>query len=148
MKKTFCAAWKEDRQNYRRDNTDPELVFRANYFSCYKGILVIKTPFRASCFLGVIGLSRRQQNVQTLDHEYGHALQLRNRGKRYFLSRVLFHSLTINILSRMGKLPYDYYGAPWEAEADRLGGVERKSGKAAWPEENCRYRNLLRLFFR
>lgn len=25
----------------------------------------------------------------------------------------------------MGKLPYDYYASPWEAEVDELGGVNR-----------------------
>ena len=32
-------------------------------------------------------------------------------------------------------LTYDYYGSPWESEADRLGGVDRKIDNTPWPAD-------------
>lgn len=49
----------------------------------------------------------------------------------------------------MGKLPYDYYGSPWEAEADRLGGVHRTEDNTPWPDGAYHsYGDLIRMFFR
>lgn len=59
------------------------------------------------------------------------------------------NSVTANLLEKMGKLPYDYYGSPWEAEADRLGGVHRTENNTSWPDGACRsYGDLLKMFFR
>ena len=37
---------------------------------------------------------------------------------------VMIPSMTINVLQRYNKLPYDYYSYPFEAEANILGGAE------------------------
>ena len=116
--------------------------------SFYKGALVVKTPFDASFSFGIIGLSEDQQNVNTLNHEYGHVLQMKDKGLGAFIIDVAVPSITINILDRQGKLDYDYYGAPWEAEADALGGVNRTSGNTPWPADAYdSYWDLLKMFW-
>lgn len=52
-----------------------------------------------------------------------------------FTTNVAVRSITANILCRMGKLPYSYYGSTWEAGADFLGGVDRRSDNTPWPED-------------
>lgn len=108
---------------------------------------MIKTPFDASFSFGFIGLSIEQQTEETLKHEYGHTVQMQNKGVFRYTLEVAIPSVTINILHRMDKLPYDYYGAPWEAEADALGGVERNTENTPWPEGAYRsYWDLILMF--
>ena len=40
-----------------------------------------------------------------------------------YITDVAIPSLTAYHLDKNDKLPYDYYTAPWEAEADKYGGV-------------------------
>ena len=139
---------KKDISNFNANNTNEQIVFEANYFSSYKGKLVIKTPFDASFSFGFIGLSNKQLNSNTLNHEHGHTLQLELMGKVDYIYNVAVPSLTINLLDRMGKLPYDYYGSPWEAEADKLGDVKRTSNNQSWPAGSYdSYFDLLMLLF-
>ena len=138
----------EDFKNYDKYNESEEKVFSSYYFSSYKGTLVIKTPFDASFSFGFIGLSRIQQESDTLNHEYGHKVQLDNMGWGAFIADVAVPSVTANILQRIGKLPYDYYGSPWEAEADMLGSVNRKENNTPWPEDAYdSYFDLLKMFW-
>ncbi|MBE5940855.1 MAG: hypothetical protein E7266_10770 [Lachnospiraceae bacterium] len=60
----------------------------------------------ASFSFGFIGLGVEQQDKNTLNHEYGHKVQLNNKGLGRYISEVAVPSLTINILERKGKLPY------------------------------------------
>ena len=138
----------EDIKNFDKRNESEEKVFESNYFSSYKGALVVKTPFDASFSFGIIGLSKDQQNSNTLNHEYGHTVQMNNKGLVKYTKEVAIPSITINVLDRMDKLPYDYYGAPWEAEADMLGGVDRKYNNEPWPEgAYTSYLDLIKLFW-
>ena len=58
-------------------------------------------------------------------------------------------SLTLNILRRTGNLNYDYYGAPWESEADKLGDVTRITDNTPWPDSAYNsYLDLIAMFFR
>ena len=51
-------------------------------------------------------------------------------------------------MSRQEKPLYDYYGAPWEAEADRLGGVNRTEDNTPWPEDPYEsIWDIIKLFF-
>ncbi len=114
----------------------------------YKEVLVIKVPFDASFSFGIIGMSYLQMDSTTLNHEYGHAVQLQNKGFPVFLEEVAIPSVMANILDRMGKLKYDYYGSQWEAEADMLGGVNRTLYNTPWPEGVYNDpRDLLKMFW-
>ncbi|MBQ8830437.1 MAG: hypothetical protein IJ017_02420 [Oscillospiraceae bacterium] len=131
----------------KKQNTDIEKVLKARHFSSYMSVPVIKLPIGDSGMsLGVIFLGKDVDSPQLLLHEYGHRLQLKNMGFfRYFI-KIFIPSLTANILWRKGKLPYDYYGSPWESEADVLGGVVRTKANRPWPEGAASYKNLLKLF--
>ena len=139
----------DDFNNYDSNNLSEDIVFSSNYFSNYKGAVVVKTPFDASFSFGFIGLSKMQQNSNTLKHEYGHTVQLENMGMGNYIANVAVPSITINILSRQGKLPYDYYSYPWEAEANKLGGATLSDSlKPPLPQGGyTSYWDLIQLFF-
>ena len=139
----------EDINNYDTNNQSEEVVFSSNYFSNYKGILVIKTHFSSSFSFGFIGLSTLQQQTNVLKHEYGHAIQMKNMGIGNYTINVAIPSITINILDRNEKLPYDYYTYPWEAEANKLGGATlSQSYKPPLPQGGYNsYWDLIKLFF-
>ena len=144
----FAEDIVEDFNNYDANNQSEDVVFSSNYFSNYKGAFVIKTSFSSSFSFGFIGLSQSQQNSNTLNHEYGHTVQMDNKGIFKYTLDVAVPSVTINILDRMDKLKYDYYGAPWEAEADMLGGVKRTRDNTPWPKGSYNsYFDLIKMFF-
>lgn len=139
----------EDFNNYDSNNQSEDVVFSSTYFSNYKGALVVKTSFDTSFSFGFIGLSTQQQNANTLKHEYGHTVQMENMGIGTYIADVAVPSVTINILDRNGKLPYDYFSYPWEAEANKLGGASlSQSWKPVLPQgEYTSYWDLIQLFF-
>ena len=143
------ANFAEDVKYYDGDNTDEQKVFDAHYFCSYKDTLVIKLPIGSNAFsYGIIGLGNDVTDVETIKHEYGHKVQFNERGILDFTVNIAIPSLTANILGKMGKLPYDYYGSPWEAEADSLGGVSRKTHNTPWTsEEYSSYWDLIKMFF-
>ena len=67
-----------------------------------------------------------------------------------YITDVAVPSITINILDRKGKLPYDYYSYPWEAEANKLGGADfSQSQKPPLPQGGyTSYWDLIQLFFK
>ena len=126
----------EDKRNFNFDNDDEKKVLQAHYYSAYKRTLVIKVPFSTSGLsVGIIFLGARVKDKNLVKHEYGHRVQLKYLGIFRYLKKVFVPSVTTNIMNRLGYLPYDYYGSPWEAEADRLGQVIRKKPAVLWPEE-------------
>lgn len=139
----------EDINQYDRSNQSEEVVFDANYFASYKGTFVLKTSANMSFSFGVIVLSSRHQYPDILKHEYGHKVQLDNKGWISYISEVAIPSFTINALERTGKLPYDYYSYPWEAEANELGGATlSQRNKPSLPEDGySSYWDLIPLFF-
>lgn len=60
--------------------------------------------------------------IQTVNHEHGHQKQSRMLGWLYFLV-IGLPSACGNLLRRV--FTFDYYKQPWEAWADKLGGVVR-----------------------
>jgi len=62
-----------------------------------------------------------------IPHEYGHTIQSLYLGPLYLLL-IGLPSITFNILTRLGWVDqHKYYDRPWEAWADRLGGIDRGS---------------------
>jgi len=67
----------------------------------------------------------RPNNVDILNHEYGHVLQARERGIRMYVASVFIPSATYNFFSRGNTLlSENYYNMPWECSADIRGQVE------------------------
>ena len=142
----MCKALREDRKNFDRNNTDEAKVLAARVFSAYKGAFVLKLPIgRNAASFGILFLGSKVRDPATVRHEYGHRLQWEQMGFFRFVRRVALPSVTANLMDRRGKLPYDYYGSPWEAEADRLGGASHPGRDRVWPVEIRKYRDLLRL---
>lgn len=75
---------------------------------------------------------------------------MQNMGIVRYITDVAFPSITINILNRYDKLPYDYYSYPWEAEANVLGDSSLSQiKKPKLPQgEYTSYRDLIKLFFK
>ena len=74
---------------------------------------------------------------------------MKNMGIWSYVADVAIPSLTINLLDRAGKLPYDYYTYPWEAEANSLGGATiSDNSRPALPQGGYTgYWDLIKLFF-
>ncbi len=131
----FVSDVYSDIEKFDKNNENPQNVFDAKYFSCYKGVFVIKTPFEGSFSYGIIGLSRHSKKIDSLNHEYGHYLQLQKYGLMNYSKYIAAPSFTGFLLHEERKLPGDYFGSYWEAEADKLGGVVRTENNTPWSEE-------------
>ena len=91
----------------------------------------------------------KNSDVNTVKHEYGHTKQLENMGVSRYTKEIALPSVTANVLDRVGKLDYDYYGSPWEAEADLLGGVSRTYNNTPWPDDAySSYGDLIKMFWK
>ena len=139
----------EDIYIYDKNNTSEEKVLEAHYFSSYKGSFVVKLPIgKNAASYGVMFIGDEVTSTDTVKHEYGHIVQFQNMGFWDYTLEVAIPSVTANILDRQGKLPYDYYGSKWEAEADRLGGVQRSTNNIPWPDGAYNsYNDLIEMFF-
>ncbi len=137
----------EDINAYDPSNESAEVVVEANYFSYYKGAVVVKTPFKGSFSFGFIGLSSSDKNIDTLNHEYGHILQYNEMGGFDYFTDIAILSATAAELYNQGKLPHNYFGSSWEADADRRGGVNRTSNNDPWPDGTESLWYLIALFF-
>jgi len=126
---------KEDIENFNIDNEDESIVFESTYFSAYKGKLVIRhnSEFLTSwAIFGTIWLNHNvdlkddKKKSETLNHEYGHTLQEEELGLAKYLAGVAVPSIVVNVISRFDdEVKKNYYKYPWEADADRRGGVTR-----------------------
>ena len=138
---------KADLHRFNYNNVFEKAVLEAHFLSAYKRTLILKVPCcKSGLSLGIIFIGSKVKDENLVRHEYGHRLQLKKIGFLGYMKKVFFPSVTANILERLGKLPYDYYGSPWETEADQLGDVKRKKSVKTWPEDACRsYKDLLKL---
>ena len=84
----------------------------------------------------------KMQKLNLIRHEYGHFLQLQNKGYLAYTFEVAIPSFTGSILYKMGRLPFNYYSQPWEYEADQLGGVNR-----GVPLKTITFWDLIKLFY-
>ena len=79
-------------------------------------------------------------------HEYGHRLQLDEMGYVDYTLNVAAPYVVAWFVDLQGKLPFDYYSSPWEAGADKYGGVEPRSFEDPWQPSDGYYRYLIELF--
>ena len=126
-------------------NSDEAAVLNSKYVSFYKGMPVVRTNADRSGSFGVIALKRTEDILgdgkvimktgtvtddgylvgsHTLRHEYGHGVQQWNMGP-------IAYTFDVAIPSALKWGPWAaegrYYDAPWEMEADILGGVPADS---------------------
>jgi len=99
------------------------------HYTDYNGIQYWATPSMPSGIsLGkyVIFFYQYHSYTDSFKHEYGHTKQSKKIGW-FYLPIIGLPSLCGNILDRIFDLGYKfYYSQPWEAWADKEGGVKRK----------------------
>lgn len=80
--------------------------------------------WRSAVSLGnyIIADKLYSKNAEMVNHEHGHQIQSRILGP-FYLIFIGLPSLVGNLVHRIHKFPY--YKQPWEAWADKLGGVKR-----------------------
>lgn len=119
----------EDYNNYNRNNTDENVVYKAHYFSGYKGAIVIKHSIGDSSFSidGTIFLNRNHcgTNSEVIKHEYGHFLQQNEIGALYYI-RIAIPSM-LNFYKFDPNNVGPYYRQKWELDVDVRGGVTSRS---------------------
>jgi len=113
----------EDIVNFDEDNQSEEKVLESNYFSSYKGVLVFRVPIGKNAFsFGVMFIGDEINDITTVQHEYGHAVQYDEIGIYKYIKYVAIPSL----YGYWSNVPYEeYYSQPWEYGADLYGGVVR-----------------------
>ena len=112
--------------NWNPFNSNPDMS-KVNKVSFYKGEAVIIQDFAGASFsFGIMGLHINDKNdVNTVNHEWGHFKQLALHGPAMFTLFIALPSLIYNIYCRITGDWSKYYKMPWEAYADYLGGVKR-----------------------
>lgn len=106
-------------------NCDAGRATASEKVSFYKGVPVFRPVINRSGSFALILFSKRD-GVNDLKHERGHNWQLMLMGIATYAFAVAIPSPAM--LGRWSKRG-NYYGAPWEAIADFLGGAERTHNK-------------------
>ena len=93
-----------------------------------KNVYSVPKFFNSAVSLNIIiGQSNNITQFKTCMHEYGHRIQSQKLGPLYLII-IGIPSFLGNLKSRLYKKCdkyFDYYKQPWEAWADKLGGVKR-----------------------
>jgi RHS repeat-associated protein len=124
--RNYVKAIVTDINNFDENNEDIQTALDANFFSMYRGQLVIKSALlgETAASFGVIVLGSGANNERVLRHEWGHTQQLKEMGAFkycYAIALPSFGHATMDLLKI-----YDiknYYSLPWEYDADLRGGV-------------------------
>jgi len=121
LKSRFAA----DRRNFSLHNSSEAVVLESNFFSGYKGRLVVRLAGLGgrSFSMGTLfikpGLDRdKPSDINVVKHEYGHAVQLNQLGLASYIWRIGIPSVSSKQTGR------EYYDQLWEVTADVLGGVD------------------------
>ena len=141
----------EDFENFDINNTSEQKVLESNYFSSYKGAIVLRPQGEVGFSFGIIVLGHTNAKIEDVQHEYGHYLQLAEMGFWTYTTEVAAPSVTAYFLDVKGKLPYDYYSSPWEHQADVYGMVDMSTASGRhftdpWTESDGGFWKLIKLF--
>ena len=116
----------EDVKNANILNNDEDKVIDSNYFSFYRGQLVVREDWsitnRRSFSFGIMFLNYSETDQKTVQHEWGHFVHL-------LLTANPGEYLLVVGLPSINTKGSDYYSKPWERVADCLGGVDRGNYK-------------------
>ena len=120
----------EDYLNFDLHNESEDVTLASNFFSMYKGQLVLRSPLQRSGSFGIMFLKYDCANGGSVEdarnvvrHEHGHYLQMSQMTPaQYFLC------YGIPSMKDAANTPYygHYYNKPWEITADILGGVQSR----------------------
>ncbi|MEG1859349.1 MAG: hypothetical protein RR193_03310, partial [Christensenellaceae bacterium] len=123
---------KEDIKNFDMSNQSENKVLESNYFSAYKGSLVIRHDIEGMTSWGIFGtifLNKSEttssfDSINTVKHEYGHNVQEEELGLLKYIQYIAIPSV---IAFNQNLTNEEYYSNPWERSADIFGGVDRKN---------------------
>ncbi|MBO4479462.1 MAG: RHS repeat-associated core domain-containing protein [Clostridia bacterium] len=125
IKKTVFYKIAEDIKNYDINNTDPDAVYNAHYFSGYAGqfVMLFKDGVGSASFGRIIVMDKawrgEDEFKDVLRHEHGHYEQYKELG----FIRYLF-GIALPSLSHAIKRDSEYYNSQLhEVTADIMGGV-------------------------
>jgi len=132
-------------KSYVEGDFSEELAVLRGETKTYKDVKVHKImPGNAGFSLGSIFLPRNADDtiadVMHLRHEYGHTVQLDKMGVVAYVGLVVSPSVTFYAIDELTDIDISYYSLPWEFEADRLGGVTRRSYNPSYFDEYMTYR--------
>lgn len=145
----FVQNVAKDISNYDPSNESEQKVLDAKVFSSYKGAFVLKLPGKNAFSLGILFIGNGYSGDNVVKHEYGHYRQLQDMGLLSYLSDIVAPSVTAFWLDKCGKLTYDYYGSPWEHDANVRGGAYKDSEYNLWPSDAPNnFFELIPLFFK
>ena len=136
----FVTGIAEDIKNFDINNESEAKVLESNYFSCYKGVPVVRTNLNRSGSFGIIFLKRKENYEDPKDvvrHEYGHTQQLKQLG-------VIKFAIYIGIPSWLDLGTGDYYDKPWEVTADIYGGVQSRTHDQKYIDDGFAYLNQVK----
>ncbi len=138
----FVTGIAEDIKNFDINNESEAKVLESNYFSCYKGVPVVRFNNNRSGSFGIVFLTRGldSNDVEAQDvvrHEYGHTQQLKQLG-------VIKFAIYIGIPSWLDLGTGNYYDKPWEVTADIYGGVQSRTHDQKYIDDGFAYLNQVK----
>jgi len=120
------------KKSYTHNHEEENRVLQARYVSLYKGKPVIRIAGLGGRSFSLYGLfispelePGDRKAIDTVKHEYGHAVQLEQLGIIRYLRHIALPSMSSTVQGA------SYYEQPWEITADLLGGVDRGHSDAA-----------------
>ncbi|MDR2585869.1 MAG: RHS repeat-associated core domain-containing protein [Prevotellaceae bacterium] len=138
-----------DINNFNWSNENEQAVIDSNYFSAYKGQLVVRHPFSflGSMSLGIMFLQKsaddnKNADTDLVNHEHGHFRQLQKLGFLVYLFGIGIPSVIGTFI--YGKNPDAYFNQRQEISADDSGGVVRGSHTTDARNKGEKYMALLK----
>lgn len=125
--------------NWNIFNTDEMPVLNSEKVSFYKGVPVFKFNHNRSGSFLAIFISRQQESVDTLYHEFGHNIQQLVLGPIKYL-------LCIGLPSMFEWSNRYYYNRPWEITADIFGDVTLRKHTVSDTQRGYSYLDVSAMF--
>ena len=139
----------DDLMNFNLSNDDAAAALAAEYFSAYRGQVVLRTNWgEGAMSTGIMFVGRRVTDPDIIRHEHGHFLQLKELGALAYMYGIGVPSFNQELTMGAGwelflhlfdpwnnpelwsilflgkhSFPDIYHSRPWEALADIMGGV-------------------------
>ncbi|WMJ23151.1 hypothetical protein RBG61_00400 [Paludicola sp. MB14-C6] len=134
----------DDVRNFDINNKNEEEVLKSNYFSAYKGKMVVRIPNSGNAFsFGAIFMGSGNE-IKDVKHEYGHTIQFDKMGPVDYVKYVAIPSVTYYNLTKNGKVPHElYYNMPWEYQAELYGNVTERDHEPWANKVNKIYSDLV-----
>ncbi|MCL2287274.1 MAG: DUF6531 domain-containing protein [Firmicutes bacterium] len=111
----------QDVRNFDFNNSCPQVTLDSNFFSIYRGQLVIRAPLPngSSASFGIMILNPNENRTYIVQHERAHLDQLRELGLLTYIRGIAIPS----VISSLPFIPLEHHRMPWEVSADMGAGI-------------------------